>query len=184
MGHYMNRRIFLHSAAAIMGSAMAPTAFANQISGLEVDKELHLYNIHTGEFVKTTFHNEGQYNQQGLDKLDHLLRDHRSGESTLISRTLLDDIHTLQQLFKPNQAIEIISGYRSPKTNEKLRAMGHGVAKRSLHMQGKAIDIRIPGINLKQVQKAALALRSGGVGYYPKSGFIHLDVGRVRQWGS
>jgi uncharacterized protein YcbK (DUF882 family) len=184
MGHYMNRRIFLHSAAAITGSAIAPTAFANKISGFEVDKELHLYNIHTGEFVKTTFYNEGQYNQQGLNQLDHLLRDHRSGESTLISRTLLDDIPTVQQLFKPNQAIEIISGYRSPKTNEKLRAMGHGVAKRSLHMQGKAIDIRIPGINLRQVRKAALALKSGGVGYYPKSGFIHLDVGRVRQWGS
>lgn len=180
----MNRRIFLRSAAAITGSSIVPTAFANLTSATEVEKELHLYNIHTGEFVKTTFQQAGQYDQQGLDQLDHLLRDHRSGESTLISRTLLDDIHTLQQLFKPNQAIEIISGYRSPKTNERLRAMGHGVAKRSLHMQGKAIDIRIPGINLRQVRKAALALKSGGVGYYPKSGFIHLDVGRVRQWGS
>ena len=180
----MNRRIFLRSAAAISGSAIVPTAFAKRAPALEIDKELHLYNIHTGEFVKTTFEHAGQYDQQGLEQLDHLLRDHRSGESTLISRTLLDDIHTLQQLFKPNQAIEIISGYRSPKTNEKLREMGHGVAKRSLHMQGKAIDIRIPGINLRQVRKAALALKSGGVGYYPKSGFIHLDVGRVRQWGS
>lgn len=180
----MNRRIFLRSAAAITGSVIVPSAFANKTPELEIDKELHLYNIHTGEFVKTTFQHAGQYDQQGLDELDHLLRDHRSGESTLISRTLLEDIHTLQQLFKPNQAIEIISGYRSPKTNEKLRAIGHGVAKRSLHMQGKAIDIRIPGINLRQVRKAALALKSGGVGYYPKSGFIHLDVGRVRQWGS
>jgi uncharacterized protein YcbK (DUF882 family) len=180
----MNRRIFLRSAAAITGSAMAPTAFAKLAPTIDVEKELHLYNIHTGEFVKTTFQQAGHYDQQGLDQLDHLLRDHRSGESTLISRTLLDDIHTLQQLFKPNQAIEIISGYRSPKTNEKLRSMGHGVAKRSLHMQGKAIDIRIPGVNLRQVRKAALALKSGGVGYYPKSGFIHLDVGRVRQWGS
>lgn len=180
----MNRRIFLRSAAAITGSSIVPTVLAKRAPVLEVDKELHLYNIHTGEFVKTTFQQAGQYDQQGLDQLDHLLRDHRSGESTLISRTLLDDIYTLQQLFKPNQAIEIISGYRSPKTNEKLRAMGHGVAKRSLHMQGKAIDIRIPGINLRQVRQAALALKSGGVGYYPKSGFIHLDVGRVRQWGS
>jgi uncharacterized protein YcbK (DUF882 family) len=180
----MNRRIFLRSAAAITGSTIVPTAFAKRAPALEIDKELHLYNIHTGEFVKTTFEHAGQYDQQGLEQLDHLLRDHRSGESTLISRTLLDDIHTLQQLFKPNQAIEIISGYRSPKTNEKLRELGHGVAKRSLHMQGKAIDIRIPGINLRQVRKAALALKSGGVGYYPESGFIHLDVGRVRQWGS
>jgi uncharacterized protein YcbK (DUF882 family) len=180
----MNRRIFLRSAAAITGGVLAPSAFANVSPAIDIEKELHLYNIHTGEFVKTTFQQAGQYDQQGLDQLDHLLRDHRSGESTLISRTLLDDIHTLQQLFKPNQAIEIISGYRSPKTNEKLRATGHGIAKRSLHMQGKAIDIRIPGVNLRQVRKAALALKSGGVGYYPKSGFIHLDVGRVRQWGS
>lgn len=180
----MNRRIFLSSAAAIAGSSIAPMTLANLSPTTDIEKELHLYNIHTGEFVKTTFQQSGRYDQQGLDQLDHLLRDHRSGESTLISRTLLDDIHTLQQLFKPNQAIEIISGYRSPKTNEKLRAMGHGVAKRSLHMQGKAIDIRIPGVNLRQVRKAALALKSGGVGYYPKSGFIHLDVGRVRQWGS
>lgn len=180
----MNRRIFLRSAAAITGSAIVPAAFANHTQAAQVDKELHLYNIHTGEFVKTTFKQAGEYDQQGLSELDHLLRDHRSGESTLISRTLLDDIYTLQELFKPNQAIEIISGYRSPKTNQKLREMGHGVAKRSLHMQGKAIDIRIPGINLGQVRKAALALKSGGVGYYPKSGFIHIDVGRVRQWGA
>lgn len=180
----MNRRIFLRSAAAFAGSTIAPAALANSTPALKIDKELHLYNIHTGEFVKTTFQQAGEYDQQSLAELDHLLRDHRSGESTLISRTLLDDIHSLQQMFKPNQAIEIISGYRSPKTNEKLRAMGHNVAKRSLHMQGKAIDIRIPGINLRQVRKAALALKSGGVGYYPNSGFIHLDVGRVRQWGS
>ena len=180
----MNRRIFLRSAAAVAGTAIAPAAFATNSLSADIDKELHLYNIHTGEFVKTTFKQAGQYDQQGLDELDNLLRDHRSGESTLISRTLLDDVHTLQQMFKPNQAIEIISGYRSPKTNERLRAMGHNVAKRSLHMQGKAIDIRIPGASLRQVRKAALALKSGGVGYYPKSGFIHLDVGRVRQWGT
>ncbi len=180
----MNRRIFLRSAAAITSSALVPSAFASLTPAFDANKKLHLYNIHTGEFVKTTFQQAGQYDQHGLDQLDHLLRDHRSGESTLISRTLLDDVHTLQQLFEPNQAIEIISGYRSPKTNEKLRAMGHNVAKRSLHMQGKAIDIRIPGVSLKQVRKAALALKSGGVGYYPKSGFIHLDVGRVRQWGA
>lgn len=180
----MNRRIFLRSAAALTGTAIAPAAFANNPLASNIDKELHLYNIHTGEFVKTTFKQAGQYDQDSLDQLDNLLRDHRSGESTLISRTLLNDIYSLQEMFKPNQAIEIISGYRSPKTNEKLRAMGHGVAKRSLHMQGKAVDIRIPGINLRQVRKAALSLKSGGVGYYPKSGFIHLDVGRVRQWGT
>lgn len=179
----MNRRIFLRSAATLASAAAVPSAFATATPS-ELEKELHLYNIHTGEFIKTTFKQGGEYDDQGLAELDHLLRDHRSGESTLISRGLLDDIHTLQQMFKPNQAIEIISGYRSPKTNEKLRAMGHNVAKRSLHMQGKAVDIRIPGTNLSQVRKAALELKSGGVGYYPNSGFIHLDVGRVRQWGS
>jgi len=180
----MNRRIFLRSATVLATSSLVPSAFAKAMPSIEDSKKLHLYNIHTGEFVKTTFKQEGQFDPDSLSELDHLLRDHRSGESILISRTLLEDIHTLQQMFKPNQAIEIISGYRSPKTNERLRAMGHNVAKRSLHMQGKAVDIRIPGASLKQVRQAALALKSGGVGYYPKSGFIHLDVGRVRQWGS
>ncbi len=180
----MNRRIFLQSAAALASSSVVPAAFAKATPAQELSKSLHLYNIHTGEFVKTTFKQQGQFDSESLSELDHLLRDHRSGESTLISRALFEDIHTLQQLFKPNQAIEIISGYRSPKTNERLRAMGHNVAKRSLHMQGKAVDIRIPGASLKQVRQAALSLKSGGVGYYPKSGFIHLDVGRVRQWGS
>lgn len=175
----MNRRIFLRNAAAIASTSVAPTAFAKSTG---IDKELHLYNIHTGESVNTLFKQDGHFDAQALAELDHLLRDHRSGESTLITRALFEDIHTLQQMFKPSQAIEIISGYRSPKTNERLRAMGHNVAKRSLHMQGKAVDIRIPGANLKQVRQAALALKSGGVGYYPKSGFIHLDVGRVRQW--
>lgn len=184
----MNRRIFLRNAAAIASTSIAPAAFANSAMGMDkasaidFDKKLSLYNIHTGESVNTFFKQAGQFDDQGLAELDHLLRDHRSGESTLITRTLFEDIHTLQQMFKPSQAIEIISGYRSPKTNERLRAMGHNVAKRSLHMQGKAVDIRIPGASLKQVRQAALALKSGGVGYYPKSGFIHLDVGRVRQW--
>tara|TARA_B110000211_G_C13575553_1_gene333905 strand:+ start:134 stop:484 length:351 start_codon:yes stop_codon:yes gene_type:complete len=116
----MNRRIFLRSAAALTSAAIAPEAFATRSLSSSSDKELHLYNIHTGEFVKTTFKQAGQYDQDSLAELDHLLRDHRSGESTLISRTLFNDIYALQQMFKPNQAIEIISGYRSPKTNEQL----------------------------------------------------------------
>jgi uncharacterized protein YcbK (DUF882 family) len=180
----MNRRTFLATGGALAASSIAPQAFALNSQLDATEKHLHLYNIHTGEFVKTTFWQDGIYIPEAMDQLDHLLRDHRSGEATLMSRTLLEDIHSLQTLFKPNQAIEIISGYRSPKTNEKLRAQGRKVAKRSLHMQGKAIDIRIPGVNLRQVRHAALAMKSGGVGYYPKSGFIHLDVGRVRQWGS
>ena len=178
----MDRRTFLVGSTSIAAATLAPSAFASAVQ--QNEKSLHLYNIHTGESIQTTFWQQGNFDQHALGQLDHLLRDHRSGESTLISRTLLEDIHTLQALFEPNQAIEIISGYRSPKTNAYLRSMGHGVAKRSLHMQGKAIDIRIPGASLNKVRRAALALKSGGVGYYPRSGFIHLDVGRVRQWSA
>ena len=190
----MDRRSFLRTSIQASGAMTAAMAAPQVLAAPQslilpnadlhsaADKSLHLYNIHTGETLKSTFYAEGQLIEDSLLEIDRFLRDHRSGDATLISRNLLQDIYQLQAQFQPKQAIEIISAYRSPKTNEYLQSLGRKVAKRSLHMQGKAIDIRIPGTQLKHVRKAALAMKSVGVGYYPRSGFVHLDVGRVRQW--
>ena len=117
------------------------------------------------------------------DDVNRVLRDHRSGDFYPMDPDLLDTLYLLQQSVGVSGAFHIISGYRSPSTNEKLRASGGGgVAKRSLHMQGKAVDIRLPGCGLKDLRNAALELKAGGVGYYAKSNFIHVDTGRVRRW--
>ena len=110
------------------------------------------------------------------------MRDHRANQALAMQRDLYLNLYRLQQALNPNQPIQIISGYRSPQTNQMLRAASNGVAKHSLHMEGRALDIRFPGISCRDLQKAALQMRKGGVGYYPQSGFVHIDTGRVRQW--
>lgn len=147
------------------------------------DKQLRFENLHTGETLTATYWAEGNYQPDSLQAIDHVLRDHRADESYPMNTDLLDLLYDLQQTLDNRQPIQIISAYRSPQTNAKLREKSNGVAKRSLHMQGKAIDIRLPQCELCDIRGAALSLRRGGVGYYPRSGFIHVDVGRVRQWG-
>lgn len=146
------------------------------------ERQLTFYHLHTGEKLSATYWADGDYIAHELESLNYLLRDHRSGEIQPIDKNLLDLLYVLQQQVNKGSAYHIISGYRSPKTNAKLRKQSNGVAKKSLHMQGKAIDVRIPGVELKQLRKAALNLHVGGVGYYPKSNFVHLDTGRPRFW--
>lgn len=146
-------------------------------------KRLQLRNLHTNEAVDSIYWADGHYQLDALEDLNRCLRDHRSGQVTQMDTLLLDNLYDLQQQMQHRGEIHIISGYRSPKTNNLLRQQGHGVAKKSFHMSGRAIDLRLPNQKLSQVRKAALQLRSGGVGYYPKSDFLHLDTGRVRQWG-
>ena len=112
-----------------------------------------------------------------------MLRDWRTGEVYQIDPVLLDDIFDLQARLGNRGAVRVISGYRSPKTNAALAGAGRGVAKRSLHMQGRAIDLALPGVPTLEIRDAALAMGRGGVGTYSKSGFVHLDTGRVRRWG-
>ncbi len=147
------------------------------------ERILTMQNLHTGERTSSVYWAEGEYLQEGLADLNHLLRDHRRDESHAMDPQLLDQLYALQrQLGGGKTPFHVISGYRSPASNAQLRASSSGVAKRSLHMLGKAIDIRLPGHDLHRVHKAALQLRAGGVGYYPKSDFIHVDTGRVRSW--
>ncbi len=147
-----------------------------------VERQLAFYNLHTGEKISTTYWAEGDYITQELENLNYLLRDYRTNETLAIDKNLFDLLYILQQQVDKSGEYHIISGYRSPKTNAKLRQNSKGVAKRSLHMQGKAIDVRLPGVQLKHLRQAALQLRAGGVGYYPKSNFVHIDTGRPRFW--
>ena len=119
---------------------------------------------------------------QALAEINHILRDHRTGEVREIEPALLDLLCALHQKLGSTAPFSIISGYRSPETNSHLSSKSNGVVKNSMHLLGKAIDIRLPGHELKTLQRAAVDLQRGGVGYYPSSDFVHVDVGRVRYW--
>jgi uncharacterized protein YcbK (DUF882 family) len=179
----LNRRDFLKKSVAGTLAAIAfPNVLPASSKALREVRRLELYNIHTGEFVRATYWAEGEYIAEELERLSHLLRDYRTGDVHPMDRRLFDLLHTLQACCRSPKPYHVISGYRSPFTNEMLRRRSRGVAKRSLHMQGRAIDINLPGVSLKHLHHAALSLRKGGVGYYPKSGFVHVDTGRVRHW--
>ncbi len=146
-------------------------------------RKLSFYNLHTSEALQVTYSENGKYIPAALQELDHLLRDYRTGDVTAIDPALFDQLHALQHLVETPGTYHVISGYRSPKTNQMLNANSDGVAKHSLHMEGRAIDICLPGKKLTLLHKAALKMYAGGVGYYPQSNFIHLDTGRTRHWG-
>ena len=147
------------------------------------ERRLAFQNLHTGERLSTAYWADGGYLPEALKEIDTLLRDHRTGEVSTIDPRLLDLLHALQDRTETTGAFHVISGYRSPKSNTMLRGKGGGgVAKRSLHMKGMAIDIRLPGHDTRDLHRAAKSLKRGGVGYYRKSDFVHVDVGRVRYW--
>lgn len=146
------------------------------------ERILRFHNTHTGESLKSVFWAEGQFIPDALQDINRLLRDHRSNTIATIDPELLLLVQKVSAQFGSNNVVHIISGYRSPETNAKLAAASGGVAKHSMHLEGKAIDLRIPGKDLKQVHKAALALKGGGVGYYHDSQFVHMDTGRLRHW--
>lgn len=176
----LSRRRFLTTCAGASLGLVAAPVLADLPSLSE--RQLAFDNTHTGESLRCTYWADGQYLADALTEINHLLRDHRSGEVYPIAPALLDLVHDVNHVVGGQKPFAIVSGYRSPSTNAKLRSENTGVAKRSLHMSGKAMDIRLPGCELKELHRAALALRAGGVGYYPASGFIHVDVGRVRSW--
>jgi uncharacterized protein YcbK (DUF882 family) len=147
------------------------------------DRALFLYNTHTGERIDVIYRHGEQYIPDALAKLDYFLRDNRTGDVRHFDPHLYDVLSDLTSAIgHPDAEIDIVCGYRTSKTNESLRAHSTGVAKNSNHIQAKAIDLRMPGIDTLKLRRAALALGRGGVGYYPHSDFIHVDIGRVRQW--
>lgn len=178
----LSRRGFLKfGAAALLAASVPGQALANIASSPE--RKLSFYHLHTGEKLSAVYWADGNYQQDGLAEIYNLLRDFRTGAVSPIDTHLLDLLHSLStKLDTTTQQFHVISGYRSPRTNAMLAKNSSGVAKHSLHMDGLAVDIRLPGRDLSDVRKAALSLKAGGVGYYPVSDFVHVDVGRVRQW--
>jgi uncharacterized protein YcbK (DUF882 family) len=145
-------------------------------------RRLAFDNLHTGEKLDVAYWENGAYVPGALAAVNHVLRDHRNNEVHYIHPDLLDLLTALSHRLDAGPRFEVISGYRSPATNAMLHAESSEVAKSSLHTQGMAIDIRMAGLNLAYLHNAALSLDLGGVGYYPESDFVHVDVGRVRRW--
>ena len=180
-----NRREFLKKGlaygAGLSTFLLAPNVFAALAH--EKRRALSFYHIHTGETSRVTYWADGHYLADGIEAINHALRDHRNGRMAEMDTRLIDTLFALREQFGSRYRFEVVSGYRSPVTNKKLRRLDdQGVAKKSYHMQGMAIDVRLPGVELSKLRKAALKIRAGGVGYYPDNNFVHLDVGRVRQW--
>jgi uncharacterized protein YcbK (DUF882 family) len=145
-------------------------------------RSLSLYCLHTGETLEAEYWANGTYRPDALRAIQHALRDHRTDDEHPIDPTLLDvafDVHTA---LDSRESLHVVSGYRSPATNEFLRESGHGVAAASYHLDGRALDFFLPDRPLRDVRRAALALQGGGVGYYPGTGFVHVDTGPVRAW--
>lgn len=146
-------------------------------------KVLAFHNTHTGDQLKLTYFEQGRYIKDALHEINHLFRDYHDGSIHPIDPALLDQLYDLKHTLEVRKPFHIVSGYRSPATNADLRKHSDGVAKNSLHMEGRAIDIRIEGLDTRKIRNAALAMRRGGVGYYERSDFVHLDTGSVRTWG-
>jgi uncharacterized protein YcbK (DUF882 family) len=174
------RRILQFGAAASLSLALAPRAV---FAGNAAPRTLAFHNLHTGESLKTTFWADGTYVPGAMREIDWLLRDFRSGDVKTMDPALLDLLHALQGRLETESPFQVISGYRSPATNAKLHERSQGVASKSFHTKGRAIDIGLADRDLAHLHRAALSLRTGGVGYYPSSGFIHVDTGPVRRWG-
>ena len=144
---------------------------------------LRLFHTHTGQRLDIVYRRGDSYIPEALLQLNEYLRDHRTGAVLAYDPRVFDLLHDLNaKLGRADSEIDIICGYRSPWSNEFLRTHGHGVAVHSLHMEAKAIDIRMPGVATSTLRDAALSLHRGGVGYYAQSNFVHVDVGRVRRW--
>ncbi|MBU4485264.1 DUF882 domain-containing protein [bacterium] len=145
------------------------------------DGQLALYNTHTGEKLDVVFRDGGKYDMDEIEKINHILRCRFTDKQTQMSRKLVELVDKIQDHFRGKE-VHVISGFRHPEFNSYLRKTGHKVAKYSFHMDGIAIDIRVPGVSTKELRDYAASLKAGGVGYYPSQSFVHVDVGRVRYW--
>ncbi len=186
MGISVSRRSIISgiaATAAFVGSLGPRGALAsNQIGWPVREKKLSFQSIHTGERVSATFWFDGQFVPEGLAEIDHVLRDWRTDDKRAMDPVLLEDLFDLTQILENPGTLEVISGYRSPKTNEMLASRSDGVAKQSYHMKAQAIDIGLPQLGTAKLYEAAKSMNRGGVGLYTSSGFVHMDTGPVRHW--
>lgn len=177
--------MILKSRRAILATAAAGTALLAMPSIVRANNDqrrLSFHNLHTEERLAATYWVDGRYDTGALREIDQVLRDFRTGEVFEMDPKLMDLLNSLQHGLGNQGTYAVISGYRSPKTNAMLRSGGGGVAKKSYHMKGQAIDIAMGGVDLRKLHRTALDLKAGGVGLYTKSGFVHVDTGPVRSW--
>lgn len=158
--------------------ALAPTVIGNTGEA----RTLRFYHTHTNETLKVTYYQRGDYVPESLEELRIFLSDWRNGHQHPIDPGVMDILWEIQQVAGNDNAFEVISAYRSPETNAWLRQNSNGVAKKSQHLLGKAIDVRLRGTETEKLRDIALELKLGGVGYYEKSDFVHVDTGRIRRW--
>ena len=171
------------AAAAVLVPGAGRALAAAPAAALDA-RQLAFNHLHTHERIALVYANGTDFVPPALTSLNHFLRDHYSGDVGVIDPELFNLLHAVRRELGTAQPFDVISGYRSPHTNETLRTTrGGGVAKRSLHMDGKAIDVRLPGVALTDLRDAAIGLKLGGVGYYAQDNFVHIDTGRVRNWG-
>jgi uncharacterized protein YcbK (DUF882 family) len=178
------RRSFLKS-SALLASVLSVPAIARANAAptdMPHERTLRMYNTHTGESLRSVFWAEGQFVPDAMNDINKLLRDHRNNKITQIDPKLLFLLDQVSTQIGSGSVLHIISGYRSPESNQLLAERSNGVARHSMHLEGKAIDVRIPGRDLASLHKAALRAGGGGVGYYPESQFVHMDTGRLRNW--
>jgi len=179
----LSRRNFLKGLACSSMMALGmPDIVHAAFSGVKVHKTLAFEHHHTGETLNITYYEQGRYVYGALEEISYFLRDYHNDEVHSVDPALLDQLHNVKLLLGVNTPFHVVSGYRSPQTNASLRRHSRGVARQSLHMEGRAIDIRMEGVSAKTIRDAGLALQSGGVGYYPSSNFVHLDTGDTRAW--
>jgi len=160
----------------LSGVAKAATAPSSEI------RRVFVHNLHTGDKIDAVYFENGAYVPDAMKEAMRVMRDWRNGQEHVMDPRLMDVLHSLGQKLDANSPFQLISGYRSPATNAMLHSRSDGVASHSQHMLGKASDIRVEGVQLANLHKAALSLGAGGVGYYPVSDFVHVDVGPVRRW--
>jgi uncharacterized protein YcbK (DUF882 family) len=179
------RRDFLGLAAAAAGGLIAAPLFpapALAVPRAPGKRALAFRNLRTGDSVDLVYWAEGRYLPDAMKRISYVMRDGRTDETHVIDHRLVDLMARLRVTLRTREPLHVVCGYRSPQTNEMLRETTEGVAAHSLHMAGEAVDLRVHGRALAAVRRAALSLRAGGVGYYPHSDFVHVDVGPVRRW--
>lgn len=179
-GSWTRRRCALLGLSALAGALVSASTRVSAAAGSR--RWIELKNLHTGEVLKATFDRDAGPAPETLAKLQHQLRDYRINEEHAMDAALYGLLSDLAEVTGHEARYEVISGYRSPRTNAQLHAAGHAVAEHSLHMEGRAIDVRLLGCDLTTLRDAALKAARGGVGYYPSSNFVHVDTGRVRTW--
>jgi uncharacterized protein YcbK (DUF882 family) len=176
------RRDFLKKSIFIATGLMAMPGFMRPAFASFGSHKVFFRNAHTGESFSGAYRIGDKYLPEAFRQINHIMRDFRTGDVKMIDPHLVDLMYWLHYMSGSSEPFEIVSGYRSPETNARLRRASSGVAKRSLHMEGRAVDLRLEDTALSRLRKLAIDMKAGGVGFYPRSNFIHIDTGRVRQW--